>query len=153
MPRSGSPMFVVHRHRAPALVRYSLRLEADGVLKSWSLAIGLPTELDDARVALRVEDYPMEYQSFEGIIPEGEHNAGEVMVWDTGPYVNLSRPEGGPLPIGQAIAAGEVVVGLAGLRLQGRYVLSRHHGDGREAWLIRRVPREAGMGAADEISI
>jgi DNA ligase D-like protein (predicted 3'-phosphoesterase) len=150
MPEKGFPVFAVHRQRAHALVRYHLRLEAEGVLKSWALAVGLPTEPDDSRVALRVEDHPLEYQSFEGVIPEGEHNAGVMVMWDAGPYVNLSVSGGRLLPVGEAIAAGQVIVGLAGQRLHGRYVLSRHSAEDR-AWLVTRVPEGRAGGWTEPV--
>lgn len=128
--------FVVQRHRARRL-HYDLRLEIDGVLASWAVPKG-PT-LDPAvrRQAVHVEDHPMEYYAFEGVIPEGGYGAGDVVVWDWGRWT--PGKEGDPR---QAVSEGELHVDLHGEKLRGRFVLVRtdRHGRGsgsaQESWLL-----------------
>ncbi|GIU98590.1 MAG: ATP-dependent DNA ligase [Actinomycetota bacterium] len=85
--------FVIHKHRATRL-HYDLRLERDGALPSWAVPRGLPTQPGDKRLAVRTEDHPLEYASFEGTIPEGHYGAGEVRIFDDGWYEPLEWSEG-----------------------------------------------------------
>jgi bifunctional non-homologous end joining protein LigD len=123
---------VVQRHRARR-VHYDLRFEIDGVLASWAVPRG-PT-LDPAvkRLAIHVEDHPIEYLHFEGVIPSGEYGGGDVIVWDTGTW----EPHGTDDPAA-AVAAGELHADVTGVKLRGRFVLVHSHGDRWESdqWLL-----------------
>jgi bifunctional non-homologous end joining protein LigD len=111
--------FVVQKHRARNL-HYDFRLEADGVLKSWAVPKGLSPNPAVKRLAMAVEDHPLDYANFEGVIPEGQYGGGTVMVWDRGTY----EPENGE-HIGSLIKKGEVKLKLKGKKLKGSWVLVR----------------------------
>jgi bifunctional non-homologous end joining protein LigD len=123
---------VVQRHRARR-AHYDLRFEIDGVLVSWAVPNG-PT-LDPAvkRLAVHVEDHPIEYLYFEGVIPRGQYGAGDVIVWDTGTW----EPHGTDDPAA-AVAAGDFHADVTGHKLRGRFVLVRRGGDGAGSsqWLL-----------------
>jgi bifunctional non-homologous end joining protein LigD len=116
----GTGRFVVQRHRATRL-HYDFRLEIDGVLASWAIPKG-PT-LDPAvrRMAVHVEDHPVEYFDFEGVIPKGQYGAGDVIVWDWGTF----EPEAPTLDPKQAIDDGELKFELHGQKLRGRFTIVR----------------------------
>ena len=115
--------FVVGRHRASRL-HYDLRLEIDGVLASWAVPKGPTLDPDVRRIAIHVEDHPIEYLDFEGTIPRGEYGAGDAIVWDWGTY----EPEAPTLDPAASIAAGELKFRLFGQKLRGRYTLVRTRG-------------------------
>ncbi len=125
--RHKRPIFVVQRHDARRL-HYDLRLERDGALASWAVPKGLPLEPDARRLAVHVEDHPLEYASFEGVIPKGEYGAGTVEIWDRGSYELVEeKPDGG------------LTFRLAGERLQGIWTLVPASLDGDpKNWLLLR---------------
>ncbi|HEX7069095.1 MAG TPA: DNA ligase D [Candidatus Limnocylindria bacterium] len=144
--RSGR--FTVQRHRATAL-HYDFRLEIDGVLVSWAVPKGPTLDPKERRLAMRTEDHPIEYLPFEGVIPERQYGAGDVIVWDWG----LFEPEAETPNPAAAIRKGELKFVLHGERLHGRYTIVRTDGDdGRERWLLLKKRDEAaveGWDAAD----
>jgi bifunctional non-homologous end joining protein LigD len=129
--------FVVQRHRATRL-HYDFRLEIDGVLVSWAVPKGPTLDPKVRRAAFHVEDHPLDYFDFEGVIPAGEYGGGDVIVWDLGtwqPHPHRAKDVADP---GQAVADGELHLDLHGEKLHGRFVLvrSRIQPSGKEEWLL-----------------
>ncbi|MFL5675682.1 MAG: DNA polymerase ligase N-terminal domain-containing protein [Chloroflexota bacterium] len=118
--------FVVQRHRATAL-HYDFRLEVDGVLASWAVPRGPTLDPGQRRLAVRVEDHPLGYFAFEGVIPAHEYGGGDVIVWDWGTY----RASDDTPDAAQAVDAGEFKFELDGEKLHGAFVLVRTAGFGR----------------------
>lgn len=126
------PFFVLQKHDATRL-HYDFRLEMDGVLKSWAVPKGFPTTRGDRRLAVQVEDHPIDYARFEGTIPEGNYGAGTVMVWDIGSYeVSGDNPA-------QALEHGKLHLTLRGKKLKGEWTLVRmrpRDHDDKPQWLL-----------------
>ena len=120
---TGKARFVIQEHRASHL-HYDFRLEMDGVLKSWAVPKGLPTEPGIKRLAVRVEDHPVAYIDFEGVIAEGNYGAGTVQIRDRGTYVLQKRKENK-----------EILFELQGKKVKGNYALI-HIND--KSWIIFR---------------
>jgi bifunctional non-homologous end joining protein LigD len=130
-PRPGGRRFVVQRHRARRL-HYDFRLELDGVLVSWAVPRGPTLDPAARHTAVRVEDHPVEYVDFEGVIPAGQYGGGDVVVWDRGTWEPARTDDPAA-----ALAAGELHLDLRGEKLAGRFVLVRRGRDGRrEQWLM-----------------
>jgi bifunctional non-homologous end joining protein LigD len=126
--------FVIHKHAARRL-HYDLRLEHDGVLWSWAVTRGPSLDPGEKRLAVHVEDHPLEYGSFEGTIPEGEYGAGSVVIWDEGKWI----PEGDPA---RGMEKGHLAFALEGHKLGGRWHLVRlkpRRGEKRDNWLLIKV--------------
>ena len=117
--------FVVQRHRATRL-HYDFRLEIDGVLASWAVPKGPTLDPKQRRMAVHVEDHPIEYLDFEGVIPKGEYGGGDVIVWDWGTWT----PEAETPDPANAVSDGEVKFALRGEKLRGRYTIVRTSGRG-----------------------
>jgi bifunctional non-homologous end joining protein LigD len=128
---SGDRVFVVQKHAATRL-HYDLRLEVDGVLKSWAVPKGPSMNPGDKRLAVQVEDHPFEYRKFEGSIPKGEYGGGEVIIWDQGTYA----PEG-EMSARDQLARGELKFALKGEKLRGSFVVVKLRKPGaKNEWLL-----------------
>jgi len=131
LPEGATGRFVVQEHHARSL-HWDLRLELDGVLKSWAVPKGVPEETGTKRLAVEVEDHPIEYLTFHGIIPEGQYGAGTVDIWDEGYFALVERNEG------------KYHVVLMGRRLRGLYILIRTK---ENQWLLWKRLDEHGEQA------
>ena len=128
--------FVVQKHEASRL-HWDFRLELDGVLKSWAVPKGPSLDPDDKRLAMRTEDHPLDYGSFEGTIPAGEYGGGTVMLWDRGRWL----PEPGKDP-SKTIEEGHLHFTLEGERMKGEWVMFRlkpKPGEKAEPWMLKKV--------------
>ena len=135
--RNGALAFVIQKHAASHL-HYDLRLELDGVMKSWAVPKGPSLDPTVKRLAMQVEDHPIEYNAFEGTIPKGEYGGGTVMLWDRGTY---SYGGGDPDPVEglrRGYQKGDFKFVLQGKRLHGSWVLVRTRRDerGKAQWLL-----------------
>ena len=121
--------FVVHEHHSTRL-HFDFRLEIGGVLKSWAIPKGPPMNPSDKRLAVMVEDHPLEYGEFEGIIPEGHYGAGPVLIWDTGEFQSEGNLE-------SSLAKGKLVFILSGKKIKGSFslFLMKGRGSGKD-WLL-----------------
>ena len=144
------PRFVIQKHAARSL-HYDFRLEAGGALKSWAVPKGPSTDPRDKRLAMPVEDHSLAWGDFEGVIGEG-YGAGAVIVWDTGPYRNLTEEDGREVPMGEALERGHAVFALEGRKLRGPYALTRI-GKGRdERWLLVKKRGEGADARRNPVS-
>ena len=130
MTRRNCFRFVVHKHDASRL-HYDFRLEIGAVLKSWAIPKGPSMNPGDKRLAVAVEDHPLEYGDFEGTIPAGHYGAGEVVIWDAGEFIPLDDPELG-------LAEGRLRFRLQGKRLRGEFALVRFAGRNKQWLLIKK---------------
>jgi bifunctional non-homologous end joining protein LigD len=136
--------FVIQKHDARRL-HYDLRLQLDGVMKSWAVTRGPSLVPGNKRLAVQVEDHPVAYNKFEGTIPHGEYGGGTVMVWDRGRW----RPEGDPH---KGLAKGHLSFHLAGKKLHGGWHLvrmRRRPGEKRNNWLLIKQHDEAARSGRD----
>jgi DNA ligase D-like protein (predicted 3'-phosphoesterase) len=127
------PVFVIQKHDATSL-HYDFRLEVDGVLVSWAVPKGPSLDPKDRRLAMMVEDHPMEWGSFEGVIGPG-YGEGPVIVWDRGTYENLREGES----IADGLREGRLRFNLEGHKLAGAWSLRRFERGGDNAWLLSKV--------------
>ncbi len=129
--------FVVQKHAATRL-HFDLRLELDGVMKSWAVPKGPSLDPGEKRLAMQVEDHPIEYNTFEGIIPEGEYGGGTVMLWDRGTYTYPGGGANATERLREGFEKGDFKFELRGKRLRGSWVLVRMRGDeyGKTPWLL-----------------
>ena len=127
---AGASRFVIQKHDASRL-HYDFRLEMDGVLKSWAVPKGIPWERGEKHLAVEVEDHPIDYEDFEGVIPAGSYGGGTVMVWDRGNYyVHGEKPL-------EALREGRLHLVLEGEKLKGEWALIRTRvQSGKTQWLL-----------------
>jgi DNA ligase D-like protein (predicted 3'-phosphoesterase) len=123
------PVFVVHEHHASRL-HWDLRLEMDGVLKSWAVPKEPPLESNVRRLAIQVEDHDFEYAKFEGEIPKGEYGAGTVKIWDRGTYELIEK------------ADDKIIMKMKGKKLKGGYVLIKFKKASGKNWLFFKAAKE-----------
>ena len=126
------PIFVVHEHHAKRL-HFDLRLEMENVLKSWAVPKGPSMDPKDKRLAIMVEDHPLEYAPFEGTIPEGMYGAGTVAIWDKGTF----EIEGGSLK------SGKIDIVFHGEKLRGAFALAKMSGKDKEWLMIKKKDKYA----------
>ena len=140
--KAAARTFVVQKHRATAL-HYDFRLESAGVLRSWAVPKGPSLDPTVKRLAMQVEDHPLDYATFEGVIPEGEYGGGTVMVWDSGTWI--PDEDGDPE---RSFRAGRIRFTLAGRKLKGSWalVLTR----GRQWLLMKSRDRNA---STDDVTV
>lgn len=121
-------IYVIQEHHASHL-HWDLRLEMDGVLKSWAVPKEPPREAGVRRLAVPVEDHPLDYAGFSGVIPEGQYGAGEVILWDKGTYEPVSVKED------------KIVFNISGEKLRGEYCLVKTKFQGKESWLFFKTKK------------
>jgi len=139
--RRDGHRYVIQKHAARRL-HYDLRLELDGVMKSWAVTRGPSLDPNEKRLAVHVEDHPIEYNTFEGTIPQGEYGGGTVMIWDRGRWI----PDGDPH---KGYAKGHLIFDLDGEKLHGRWHLVRMRprpNEKRENWLLIKAKDEEARG-------
>ena len=138
MPKR-KPVFMIHKHHATHL-HYDLRLEIDGVLKSWALK-EMPTVSSKPVLAIHVADHPFWYRHYEGVIPEGQYGAGPVMVWEKGLYTGFMRDhKGANVSLSESLRQGCMLIWLEGEKLKGGYILVR--GSKKQKWLLIKMEDE-----------
>ncbi|MGC1454587.1 MAG: non-homologous end-joining DNA ligase [Nitrospirota bacterium] len=148
-PQGNRLMFVVHKHAARAL-HYDLRLELDGVLKSWAVPKGPSLDPSLKRLAVMVEDHPLDYKDFEGVIPETNYGAGSVIIWDKGYYHHPStrdESESNKL-LHEGLKKGDMKFVLEGEKLHGEFALVKTRKDGK-SWLL--LKKRDGNATKEEI--
>ena len=133
------PLFVVQRHDASSL-HFDVRIQVGDVLVSWAVPKGPSLDPRDKRLAHRTEDHPLDYADFEGVIGDGQYGAGSVVVWDTGPFENVTERGGEPVDLAEALEHGHVRVVLHGEKLTGGFAFTHAKMGGDEAnWLMVKV--------------
>ena len=143
--RQRGNAFVIQKHNATRL-HYDLRLQLDGVMKSWAVTRGPSLVPGDKRLAVQVEDHPIEYNKFEGTIPKGEYGGGTVMVWDRGRW----QPDGDPH---RGLAKGHLSFHLKGVKLHGGWHLvrmRRRPNEKRDNWLLIKQHDDAAREPGDK---
>jgi DNA ligase D-like protein (predicted 3'-phosphoesterase) len=144
---NGKPRFVVQMHDARRL-HWDLRLEIDGVLKSWSLPKGPSVNPRERRVAIPTEDHPVQYARFEGTIPAGLYGAGRILVWDEGTWERLE--DGAPA---DWHACGHLDLRLQGRKLRGAFALFRARGNPRGPWVLLKLDDEEADAETDLLAL
>lgn len=158
---AGQLVFVIQKHAATRL-HFDLRLELDGVMKSWAVPKGPAPDPSIKRLAMQVEDHPIEYNTFEGTIPQGEYGGGTVMLWDQGWYE--AEKGGGEDGVREGYQQGDLKIVFHGKRMKGSWVLVRTRGwggggggasGGKPSWLLikhRDTYAHAGDGLVEKFT-
>lgn len=124
--KKSSLRYMIHEHHAKNH-HWDLRLEMEGVLKSWAVPKIPPTEKETKRLAIQVEDHPIEYATFHGIIPEGNYGAGEVKIWDKGNYELIEK------------TPTKIIIEIHGKKLKGKYCLIKTNFANKKSWLFFKI--------------
>jgi len=119
-------IYLIQEHHATHL-HWDLRLEMDGVLKSWAVPKIPPTEKNEKRLAIQVEDHPLGYSKFHGTIPEGNYGAGEVKIWDKGTYELIEKN------------SNKIIIEIHGEKLKGKYCLIKTNYGNKKSWLFFKI--------------
>lgn len=144
--RNSEPIFVIQKHDARNL-HYDLRLESEGVLKSWAVPKGPSMDTKVKRLAVPTEDHPMAYADFEGVIPEGHYGAGTVLIWDSGTFQNT---KGEDASFAENLKEGHATIQMSGSKLVGKFALIRtKRGGKRPPWLFFKMKDEYSMPGSD----
>lgn len=144
-PSRNKLRFVVQQHHARQM-HYDFRLELDGVLKSWAVPKGPSLDPHQHHLAIMTEDHPLDYQNFEGEIPQGNYGAGKVIIWDAGTYEPLHH--GGEAEVRKGLKEGHITFFLYGKKLTGEFALIKFHGaDEKDAWLLVKKGDESASTA------
>ena len=145
----SEPIFVIQKHDASNL-HYDLRLESEGVLKSWAVPKGPSMDPKVKRLAVPTEDHPMAYADFEGVIPEGHYGAGTVLVWDSGIFRNT---KGEDASFAENLSDGHATIFLEGTKLKGDFALIRTgRGGKRPQWLFFKMKDDYAQPGSDVTS-
>lgn len=142
LKESRDQIFVVQKHDATKL-HYDFRLQISGTLKSWVIPKGPSLNPSKRRLAIPTEDHPIDYANFEGVIPEGNYGAGEVIVWDKGEYDNKTIIDGKELEIEKAYEKGHITIFLHGKKLKGEFALIKTGYEKNKWLLIKKDDSEA----------
>jgi bifunctional non-homologous end joining protein LigD len=134
-PSGAHLIFVVQEHHARRL-HYDFRLEMGGVLKSWAVPKGPSMNPKDKRLAIMVEDHPLDYADFEGIIPEGNYGAGEVKIWDNGEYEPVEEEADPEAALLRNLETGRLSIAMKGRKLKGLFSLVKLKGREENSWLL-----------------
>lgn len=144
--KKGSPLFVVQKHAARSL-HYDFRLEVDGVLKSWAVPKGPSMNPKDKRLAIMVEDHPIDYKDFEGVIPKG-YGAGKVLVWDRGVYA-IDEGDEPEKKAKQGLKKGYLHLTLLGKKLKGMFSLIKLKNTDKN-WLL--IKKQDGYASSQDVT-
>lgn len=142
------PVFVIQKHRATSL-HYDFRLEVDGTMRSWAVPKGPSPDPKQRRLAMAVDDHPMSWNEFEGVIGPG-YGAGAVIRWDEGEYRNTTERDGEPVPMAEALDDGYARFVLEGHKLRGEWSLRRMEGD--RGWLLSKRRDEHADAGRDPVA-
>ena len=151
--KAKKPIFVIQEHHASRL-HYDFRLEEEGVLKSWAVTKEPSMDPQVRRLAIEVEDHPLEYAKFHGDIPRGEYGAGHVEIWDRGTFENVSKYAGDPISLSEAIDAGHIDIMLHGEKLSGHFTLVRLKTSERQpSWLLIKAKHAPKLSAVERAKL